>query len=76
MYYTQFAVGQTAVVQPQQPVGSRYTAEVIVIDRVFDATSNTFGVRLVLDNPDGLLLAGQRCTVDFAITPISDILVR
>ncbi|MWB78822.1 efflux RND transporter periplasmic adaptor subunit [Pseudooceanicola sp. 216_PA32_1] len=36
-------------------------ARVDVIDRVFDAASGTFGVRLVLPNPDGSLPAGIRC---------------
>ncbi len=74
VYYAQFALGQTGLVQPQEPVGSRYRARIIVIDRVFDATSNTFGVRLALDNPNELLPAGQRCTVAFDVRPIKGLL--
>ena len=38
----------------------------IVVDRVMDAASGTFGVRLRLPNPDLALPAGIRCTVRFA----------
>lgn len=40
------------------------TATVDVIDRVSDAASSTFGVRLTLPNPDLTLPAGVRCRVD------------
>lgn len=40
------------------------TATVDVIDRVADAASSTFGVRLNLPNPDLTLPAGVRCRVD------------
>ena len=38
-----------------------------MVDRVFDAASGTFGVRLDLPNSDGALPAGQRCIVSFAL---------
>jgi RND family efflux transporter MFP subunit len=57
--------GSRASVLPALPGQIRVTARVTVIDRVFDALSNTFGVRLELDNPDGNLPAGLRCTVVF-----------
>jgi hypothetical protein len=37
-----------------------------VVDRVFDASSGTFGVRLELPNPNGAIPAGVRCKVEFA----------
>ncbi len=40
------------------------TATVDVIDKVSDAASSTFGVRLMLPNPDLALPAGVRCRVD------------
>ena len=60
--------GMQATVFPDQPVGGEYSAEVIVVDQVLDAASGTFGVRLVLPNPDNILPAGLRCQVQF-LTP-------
>ncbi|MEO0680766.1 MAG: efflux RND transporter periplasmic adaptor subunit [Pseudomonadota bacterium] len=65
--YPRLAEGMAAEVRPAPPIGGAYAAEVTVIDRVFDATSNTVGVRLALPNPDGALPAGQRCTVAFEL---------
>lgn len=46
-----------------------YAATVIVVDRVFDPASGTFGVRLELPNPGNRLPAGQRCRVSFTASP-------
>jgi len=43
----------------------KYSASVIIVDRVIDAASGTFGVRLILPNPDYLLPAGLKCKVKF-----------
>lgn len=59
-------LGETATVQPEEPIGGTYDAEITVVDQVFDAASGTFGVRLVLDNSDRKLPAGLRCSVTFA----------
>jgi RND family efflux transporter MFP subunit len=42
-----------------------YTARVVVVDRVVDAASGTFGVRLQLANPGYRIPAGIRCGVRF-----------
>ena len=63
--YGAIETGMTGVVRPQEPIGGRYEAEVTVVDRVFDAASGTFGVRLALPNPDHALPAGVRCSVTF-----------
>ncbi len=57
--------GHLAQVTPEPPFDSPLTAQVDVIERVFDAASGTFGVRLVLDNPNRSLPAGLRCVVRF-----------
>jgi len=49
-------------------IGGTYAATVTVVDRVLDAASGTFGVRLTLPNPDLQLPAGIRCKVRFDIT--------
>ena len=60
--------GMTAQVMPEQPIGGRYTATVTVVDRVIDAASGTFGVRLELPNPELTLPAGLSCSVEFDFT--------
>jgi RND family efflux transporter MFP subunit len=57
------AVGATAQVFPEAPVGGAYSAKVTVVDPVVDAASGTFGVRLELPNPEGKLPAGLKCKV-------------
>lgn len=57
--------GGTARVFPQEPVGGSYRAKVTVVDRVVDAASGTFGVRLELPNPDYRISAGIKCRVEF-----------
>jgi hypothetical protein len=48
---------------------------VTVVDRMLDAASGTFGVRLVLPNPDLLLPAGIPCKVVFEMNPAMPVLV-
>ena len=59
------AVGMRAEVQPEAPVSGSYPAIVTVVDRVVDAASGTFGVRLELPNPNYRLPAGLKCKVRF-----------
>jgi membrane fusion protein (multidrug efflux system) len=40
-------------------------ANVVIVDRVVDAASGTFGVRLTLSNPSNRLPAGLKCRVRF-----------
>jgi len=68
-FFGQIAEGGRAIVTPEAPVGGRYPAEVMVVDRVIDAASGTFGVRLRLPNPDWRLPAGLRCSVKFNAPP-------
>lgn len=57
--------GMTAEVEPEDPVGGKYTATVTVVDQVFDPGSGTIGVRLELPNPGNALPAGLKCQVHF-----------
>ena len=59
------AVGKTALVKPEPPLTGQYSAKVTVVDRVVDAASGTFGVRLELANHNLKLPAGLKCTVRF-----------
>jgi RND family efflux transporter MFP subunit len=64
-YTRQVSRGKEAVVTFPAPIDARRTAEVTAIDRVFDAASGTFGIRLELPNPDFALPGGIRCTLKF-----------
>ena len=58
-------MGMEASVRPESPVGGLYKARVTVVDKVVDAASGTFGVRLDLPNPDYRLPPGLKCKVIF-----------
>lgn len=55
-----------SVVRPEAPVGGVYPAKIAIVDKVIDAASGTFGVRLNLPNPKGELPAGIKCRVEFS----------
>lgn len=59
------SVGMEAEVIPEAVSDGVYRARVTVVDRVVDAASGTFGVRLELPNPDYRLPAGLKCKVRF-----------
>ncbi len=63
------SVGDKADVTLEEPIGGHHRVTVEVIDRVYDAASGTFGVRLTLANPDFAIPAGVRCSVSFAPGP-------
>ena len=64
-FYGQILNGSSARVRPEHPIEGTYLATVTVVDRVLDAASGTFGVRLALPNPDLRLPAGMRCKIAF-----------
>lgn len=63
--YGQVRAGQRATVRPESPVGGSYPTTVKLVDRIVDAASGTFGVRLELPNRQHKLPAGVRCRVEF-----------
>ncbi len=63
--YGKIKLRQRAMVSPEAPVGGRYETMVKVIDRVVDAASGTFGVRLELPNKTADIPAGVRCKIQF-----------
>lgn len=66
-YYGRISTASGAEVRPEDPIGGRYDATVVVVDRVLDAGSGTFGVRLALPNPEMRLPAGIRCKITFEL---------
>ena len=71
-YFGQIRIDSKAEVRPEQPIGGVHMATVTVVDRVLDAASGTFGVRLALPNPRLTLPAGIRCKVVFELHPSID----
>jgi RND family efflux transporter MFP subunit len=65
IYHGQLSIGAIGHVRPEEPVGGSHDASVIVVDRVMDAASGTFGVRLELPNPELALPAGLKCKIRF-----------
>lgn len=63
--YGSVKVGMMAEIYPEAPVKGSYPARVTVVDRVIDAASSTFGVRLELPNPDYKIPAGFKCRARF-----------
>ncbi len=58
-------VGQSATIITEAPVVGQYPARVKVVDKVIDAASGTFGVRLELPNSKLDIPAGIKCRVVF-----------
>jgi len=59
--------GMIAEVKPEAPISGTYSAKVTIVDRVIDAASGTFGVRLEIPNPEHLIPPGLKCKVVFPI---------
>lgn len=67
-YFRDIKLNMRAKIVPETLVNEQLDAVVSIIDRVGDTASNTFGVRLELDNPDYRIPAGLKCTVKFLKT--------
>ena len=55
-------VGSVAEIRLDPLVKGTFKAKVTIVDRVVDAASGTFGVRLELPNPGNKIPAGLRCS--------------
>ncbi len=58
-----FKVGDLAEIIPEHLVGTTYVGKVKLVDKVIDATSGTFGMRIELPNPDYSIPAGLQCSI-------------
>ncbi len=58
-------IGDKAVIKPEAPAKGQFRGTVKVIDRVVDAASGMFGIRVEVRNPQHLLPAGLKCQVSF-----------
>jgi len=66
-YFGQIKPGMKAMVEPEAPLQDTYEAEVKIVDKVVDAASGTFGVRLEIPNKDLAIPAGLRCNARFQL---------
>lgn len=57
--------GMLAEILPEFDSDETLTGEVTIVDRMGDTASNTFGVRMVLPNPDNKIPAGLKCVAKF-----------
>ena len=65
--YGSIARGDRIAIHPELPGAGSVTATVRHVDRVLDAASNSFRVRLSLPNPNYRLPAGLRCKADLPL---------
>jgi RND family efflux transporter MFP subunit len=65
--YGLIQVGTQGEVTPRIRGGEKQVTGVVVVDKVIDAASNTFGVRLELDNPGHAIPGGIRCDINFLV---------
>jgi len=65
--FGQLEPGMRGTVVPELLNRSNHVATVTTVDKVVDAATNTFRVRLELPNPGGALPAGLRCKVDLGL---------
>jgi membrane fusion protein, heavy metal efflux system len=72
-YFSKIKQGMGANVKPDMQEATPQAAKVVVVDKVIDAASNSFRVRLELPNPNYQLPPGLRCKVDFDLnSPTAD----
>ncbi|WP_279246607.1 efflux RND transporter periplasmic adaptor subunit [Candidatus Litorirhabdus singularis] len=60
-------VGTQGEVTPHIRGGEKRVTSVVVVDKLIDAASNTFGVRLEFDNADLMTPGGVRCDINFLV---------
>jgi multidrug efflux pump subunit AcrA (membrane-fusion protein) len=59
------SVGMPAKLRLEAPANSSHEVRVSMVDRVVDAASGTFRIRLTLPNPNHRILAGSKCKIQF-----------
>jgi RND family efflux transporter MFP subunit len=71
MMFGSIQPGMRAAVVPEHAADRVQVASVVIVDRVIDAASGTFGVRLELPNPDFAIPGGLHCQVRFATDQVA-----
>ena len=62
--YGQLRKGMPVMIQPQGDT-QHYQGLIKIVDKIIDAASGTFGVRIELPNPEFTLPAGLKCQANF-----------
>ena len=62
--------GMRADVRPEGKWQPLYQAKIIVVNKVVDSASGTFGVRLEMPNPNNAISAGLACSVEFQLSSV------
>lgn len=62
-YWGMIKVGMKANVFPEEPVSGQFQGTVKIVDKIIDAKSGTYGIRIEMPNPNNLLPAGLKCRV-------------
>jgi RND family efflux transporter MFP subunit len=65
--FGQIVPGMRAKIFPELPEYGEQSATVTIVDKVIDAASSTFGVRLELPNAKHQIPSGMKCSVRFEI---------
>ncbi len=65
--FGQIKSGMSVEIKPDFPVNSSYQAKVSTVDRIIDAASGSFTIRLTLPNPDDKLVGGTKCIALFPV---------
>lgn len=63
--FGEIKVGMEAEILPEAKSQEKLVGKVSIVDRIGDTASNTFGVRLVMPNPENRIPAGIKCVVKF-----------
>lgn len=66
-YFGKIKHGTSATVYPEIDPSASYQAKVIIVDKVIEASSGTFVVKLSFPNPDFAVPSGQNCKIKFDI---------
>lgn len=69
-YYRKISIGQNIKITLEDPIGGSYEVKVALIDKVIDAASSSFGVRLLLPNPELMIPAGLKCEAEIKEYPL------
>jgi multidrug efflux pump subunit AcrA (membrane-fusion protein) len=69
--YGKIVKGMRARIEPEHGDYPELVADVVVVDKVIDAASGTFGVRLELPNKDHSIPSGLKCKVYFLPPEVS-----
>ena len=67
--FGKITTGMAVEVRPDYPANSSYQATVSIVDRIIDAASGSFSIRLALPNPDDKLIGGTKCIAIFPMKP-------